>query len=620
MARFNVKDYGASGDGTGDDKLAIQAAIDAAHAVGGGTVYLPSGVYTVSGNSNAAHGSVRLHDNITMEGDGMGATTVKLMDGWDTKVTGIIRTFSGQVNQNITLRDLTIDGNRANNRSESDGFFTGVTPTDSRADQNIVVERVEVMNVSRYGFDPHEQTVGLVIRDSVAHHNGKDGFTIDYISFGTLENNISYANGRHGFNLVTSTHDMVVKNNIAYDNGGNGLVVQRGSDNRPLADNILIEGGKFYNNGLEGVLIKMSTDVTLRGAEIYNNGREGVEIDGSSGVLVTGNMIYNNSQVNPGGYDEVLISGYNDLSGPSGLYFSSNNNMIAGNIIYSVTGADYGVFEEEGVGNIVQGNSFFGSLKSAIKVVNATVSSNTDNVGTPYDISNLGALTDDLLIGGVASDTLYGGLGNDTLDGASSSDLLYGGNGNDSLRGQDGDDTLNAGAGADNINAGNGADSVLAGDGNDTVSGGAGRNQIFGEAGNDSVTGGINEDLIDGGDGNDILSASGGSDTLLGGMGLDSLLGGDGDDSLAGGGGDDRLNGNAGADIFVFATSGGRDTIRDWQDGIDKIDLTAFTLPDISTLGIVQQSGSVVITVDATTSIQISNALVANFTADDFLL
>lgn len=42
---FNVQDYGAAGNGTHDDTAAIQSAITAAQAAGGGTVYLPSGTY-----------------------------------------------------------------------------------------------------------------------------------------------------------------------------------------------------------------------------------------------------------------------------------------------------------------------------------------------------------------------------------------------------------------------------------------------------------------------------------------------------------------------------------------------------------------------------------------------
>jgi hypothetical protein len=44
----SVKDFGAVGDGVSDDTAAIQAAIDAVETAGGGTVFLPQGVYKVT--------------------------------------------------------------------------------------------------------------------------------------------------------------------------------------------------------------------------------------------------------------------------------------------------------------------------------------------------------------------------------------------------------------------------------------------------------------------------------------------------------------------------------------------------------------------------------------------
>ena len=44
----SVKDYGAVGDGVADDTAAIQAALDASHASGGGTVVIPNGTYLLS--------------------------------------------------------------------------------------------------------------------------------------------------------------------------------------------------------------------------------------------------------------------------------------------------------------------------------------------------------------------------------------------------------------------------------------------------------------------------------------------------------------------------------------------------------------------------------------------
>src|SRR4051812_46815693 len=46
--KVNVKDYGAKGDGVTDDVLAFQAAENFVSSKGGGTVYVPAGVYIVS--------------------------------------------------------------------------------------------------------------------------------------------------------------------------------------------------------------------------------------------------------------------------------------------------------------------------------------------------------------------------------------------------------------------------------------------------------------------------------------------------------------------------------------------------------------------------------------------
>jgi Ca2+-binding RTX toxin-like protein len=110
--------------------------------------------------------------------------------------------------------------------------------------------------------------------------------------------------------------------------------------------------------------------------------------------------------------------------------------------------------------------------------------------------------------------------------------------------------------------------------GNDTLTGTSGADTLNGFAGDDRLIG-----LA----GNDRLIGSTGNDTLLGGDGKDTLLGEDGNDVLEGGIGNDRIEGGVGNDIII--TGGGRDivvigrregvdTVRDFRNGSDRIDLT----------------------------------------------
>ncbi|KQS80555.1 hypothetical protein ASG25_02940 [Rhizobium sp. Leaf384] len=62
---------------------------------------------------------------------------------------------------------------------------------------------------------------------------------------------------------------------------------------------------------------------------------------------------------------------------------------------------------------------------------------------------------------------------------------------------------------------------------------------------------------------------------LVGGAGSDIITGGSGNDIIQGGGGRDFLYGGAGADIFLLTSlSDGADSIRDFEQGIDKIDIS----------------------------------------------
>ncbi len=105
---------------------------------------------------------------------------------------------------------------------------------------------------------------------------------------------------------------------------------------------------------------------------------------------------------------------------------------------------------------------------------------------------------------------------------------------------------------------------------------------VNGTSANETINGTPEADTLNGNGGNDTLNGLGGNDTINGGAGNDILNGGDGDDRLIGGTGVDTLTGGAGRDTFVWTTAAesgtgtSRDSITDFQPGVDKIDLSAF--------------------------------------------
>ena len=158
---------------------------------------------------------------------------------------------------------------------------------------------------------------------------------------------------------------------------------------------------------------------------------------------------------------------------------------------------------------------------------------------------------------GDGPDIIWGAEGNDTITGGAGNDDLFGGEGDDSITGGAGEDWIFGGEGNDSIDAGADNDLVWGGEGNDTIDGGAGNDFLRGDGGDDSIDGGAGEDRILGGEGNDTID------------------GGAGADWIAGGEGNDRLTGGTEADTFAFGADHGNDTITDFADGEDLIDLSA---------------------------------------------
>jgi Ca2+-binding RTX toxin-like protein len=440
---------------------------------------------------------------------------------------------------------------------------------------------------SYYSYYSYGGTVSVLLADGTGGFAPADTFIV-----GTDPEDVAIAdfNGDGKLDIVTA--------NESYFGGGISILLGDGTGNFDSAVNFFtgntpnhVDVGDFDGDGLVDVVTTgyggyyyyygESLSVLLNSSKtlILGTGKGDI-IAGTNKDEVIKGLIGNDDLSGKGGDDEIFGGGNNDtISGGNGndlLDGGPGNDQLSGNA------GDDTLFGGDGDDNLSggSGNDFL-----------------SDEVGN------------NTLSGGVGDDTIYSGNGDDNLSGGSGNDFLsdydYDSTGNNTLSGGVGDDTIYSGYGDDTIYGDSGNDFLSDSAGNNTLSGGVGDDTIYGGSGNDSIDGG--NDIIYGGSGNDSINGFDGNDTLLGSTGNDTLIGSYGDD---------RMTGGSGADLFEFGY--GSDTIVDFEDGTDKLQLSfGISFNDV----FIEQNGSSTIVFDEN---QILATLVGvnatNVTIDDFVV
>ena len=320
---------------------------------------------------------------------------------------------------------------------------------------------------------------------------------------------------------------------------------------------------------------------------IYNTGIIEGTSPGADGIVVYmgGVRITNSGTITTSGDDGIQINA-NQGNG-------SQTNEIVNSGLISTTGSGQATYISDGSDDLTLTNT--GEIVGGIYLAGGDDVIEGANGLISGDI--LAGYGNDVIKSGIGDDVVYGGYGDDTIRAGEGDDFLEGGNGRDQLFGGAGNDTAtyeNSSAGVRvNLNANRGWGGEARGDRLYDIE------NLVGSSHDDILVGNALINQLEGGEGADQMNAGAGNDTLLGQGGDDTLIADEGADILNGGLGRDILWGGDGEDIFEFldvAESGigsSRDVIKDWEEGIDLIDLAAMGATSFSDSGFTNTAGEV---------------------------
>lgn len=214
---FNVKDFGALGDGVNDDTVACQNALDAAKANGGGVVLFPAGLYFIN--------PIYVGKGVSVQGSGAECTTIKRRPASLTNddSVGPINFWGTSSNRltNFFVRDITADGNKSamtdgggdlvDNEAFSFGYCSDFT-----------VDSCRGINATGEGFD-FDYCINGTITNSTATNNGGNGVHFSLSStlmkaIGNFASGNGYDFSRAGLDQWTSATNCVFVGNIAQSN------------------------------------------------------------------------------------------------------------------------------------------------------------------------------------------------------------------------------------------------------------------------------------------------------------------------------------------------------------------------------------------------------------------
>ncbi|MBA7518280.1 hypothetical protein ES705_10349 [subsurface metagenome] len=298
----NRADYVGNGTYNMGDVAGDEAEINTALGIAD-TVILCPGTYWVNNPISMASGQ-------TLLGGGAGCV-IKIRDSKNATLYMIKNSDPVSGNDHIVIKNLKLDGNKANNAAGTQHgiYFAKVAP--SGTTPGCKIEGCFVENFRNYGIYLISSSNNTISGNTC---RGNNGYGIYFFTSPSNNNIISgntcLENG--GGIQLASSNNSTISGNICLENGDAGIFVTSSSNNSTISGNICSKN----HHGIELVI---SFNNTISGNICQGNDNRGIWIASSNNNTISGNTCLENSQ-GKDNYNHNIFLG------------SSDYNLIVGNI------------------------------------------------------------------------------------------------------------------------------------------------------------------------------------------------------------------------------------------------------------------------------------------------
>jgi hypothetical protein len=300
---FDVKAFGAAGDGVTDDTASIQAAISAAGVASNRVVCFPAGTYRLTQAIRPEY------DNLTLRGVA-GATIVADPDMSTAigmtfpEAILVSKGFPASQNQPQQVAGLTIQSLAVQAKAgypTNPTFSAGVIQLNNCV--NCLVSNVSITYTGSTLAPPGDL-------DGIVTSQGTTGKIQGVVVSGIPKAGIYLSGGTHDLIVdqceaknvrgpidqagisIAGAKNVTVMRSTSHDNGGPGILIQ--VQDAGQTTDVAVESSQFNNNGGEGIKLASSvvghvpTRVAIVGVQALNNASDGILVEAGKQVTIDG--------------------------------------------------------------------------------------------------------------------------------------------------------------------------------------------------------------------------------------------------------------------------------------------------------------------------------------------
>lgn len=347
---FDVRAYGAV---TPDASDALEAALAAAAADGGGIVYLPQGSYVVSR-------PISIPSGVTLRGAGRAASVLKTPAAVLASVLSIVDS------SDVTVEDLGIDMSGATIDNNTQGIGISIAAS-SKDVLRTVIRNVAITKAPIHG-----------IQAATASHLAPTNNTLQ-LELDLLDTLVTFC-GPPGETSPAVGHGIIINN----------------------ATSVRCRGMRVNHNAASGLVINACTDVEISSCEAQFNGNHGISTSaglGSARLAIVGNDCSFNGTKKIGLGDGIVISagvtdfvlvgnvccnnyGINldvDVTHPDHSLLPPSIGVVSGNVCNGSV-ILHGLSINHGVGVTISGNTAVGNKLNGMTLPNSQSLNVTGNI------------------------------------------------------------------------------------------------------------------------------------------------------------------------------------------------------------------------------------------------